>query len=137
VKGERLMTLKSEALSCTLEVRRVLEELRNRGRPALADVAHRLGMTNRTLQRRLRAEGTTFRALLDEAALQVAEHALSGVSTLSETSAELGYSEPAAFHRAFKRWTGTTPRQFEPTSNQSIVDEASESAQRPSSSQAS
>lgn len=110
------MALECEGGSCTFEVKRVLGQMRGSGRPALPDVAQRLGMSHRTLQRRLRVEGVTFRAVLDAFAFEAAELALS-VSTLKEASAELGYSEPAAFHRAFKRWTGTTPRQFDPSAH--------------------
>lgn len=89
--------------------RRAIGALLAFGEPRLADVARRLAVSERTLHRRLDAEGTGFAALVDEArrerALLLAEdRALSA----GELAALLGYSEPAAFSRAFKRWTGVS-----------------------------
>ncbi len=83
------------------------------GEPRLADVAKRLGVSERTLHRRLEAEATKFASLVDEARREralvlVADPALSA----SELAFLLGYSEPAAFFRAFKRWTGETPKSY-------------------------
>ncbi|MCA9673459.1 MAG: helix-turn-helix transcriptional regulator, partial [Myxococcales bacterium] len=76
----------------------------------LGDVARRLAVSERTLHRRLAAEATTFAALVDDARR---ERALLLVDDASLTSGELafllGYSEPSALIRAFKRWTGDTP----------------------------
>jgi AraC-like DNA-binding protein len=72
-------------------------------------VARRLGMSVRTLSRKLEAEGTSYRALIDDARKHVALRELAhGGRTLSELSARLGFASTQAFHRAFKRWTGTT-----------------------------
>lgn len=79
---------------------------------SLARAAAALGMSSRTLQRRLQQEGTTFRAVLDAIGLERARLLQSGVTTARALAASLGFSEAAAFHRAFKRWTGTTPRKF-------------------------
>ena len=80
-----------------------------------ARVAHELCMTPRTLQRRLREEGTTFKRLLTELRMELAEHYLgAGRYTLSEISFLLGFSELSAFSRAFKRWTGRAPSEYLP-----------------------
>ena len=96
-----------------VEVRRVLASRLARGDTRIAGTARELGTSTRTLQRRLAAEGVAFERLLDETRREVARRQL-GESTLSigEVAYLLGYSEPAAFHRAFRRWFGVTPKAF-------------------------
>ncbi len=68
---------------------------------------------SRTLQRRLARAGTSFEALCDDARRTAAETYLRDTTlSISEVTYLLGYSEPAAFHRAFKRWHGKTPLAF-------------------------
>ncbi|MBP6014635.1 MAG: AraC family transcriptional regulator [Alphaproteobacteria bacterium] len=74
-------------------------------------IAGRLGMSGDTLLRRLKAEGTTFEAVLDGLRRKMALHYLNGEKvSVNETAYLVGFSEPAAFSRAFKRWTGVSPR---------------------------
>ena len=76
-------------------------------------VARRLATTPRTLQRRLARAGTSFDALCDDARKQAARTYLADTTlTIAEVTYLLGYSEPSAFHRAFRRWHGTTPQAF-------------------------
>lgn len=84
------------------------------GKPPSCDaVAHELFIGVRTLRRQLAAEGTSFRALLAEARVAYAERLLLGTSlTVEQIARQLGYSEPAAFVRAFRRWRGNTPAAF-------------------------
>ncbi len=84
------------------------------GRPSPAgEVARALGMSPRTLRRALSAEGTRFSDVRDAAMLGVAAGALADPArTVAEVGWLLGYSEPSAFHRAFRRWTNSTPEQF-------------------------
>jgi AraC-like DNA-binding protein len=78
--------------------------------PTTARVARTLEMSDRTLRRRLEAEGTTFRRLLDEVRLEFARQLLEETRMpVGEISATLHYSAPDAFIRAFKRWAGETP----------------------------
>jgi AraC-like DNA-binding protein len=73
-------------------------------------VSRRLAMSRRTLQRRLAAEGVAFLDVLDEWRKDAARHHLANPAVgICDVAYLLGYSEPAAFHRAFKRWYGTTP----------------------------
>ena len=73
-------------------------------------IAGRLGLSRQTLLRRLKAEGTTFEKVLDELRRQLALGYLGGKKvSVNETAYLVGFSEPAAFSRAFKRWTGTSP----------------------------
>jgi AraC-like DNA-binding protein len=77
---------------------------------SLAAVSAKLHMSERSLQRRLADEGVTFDALLDELRRELAVRYLADEKVaIAEIAYLLGYSEPSAFHRAFKRWTGTTP----------------------------
>lgn len=78
--------------------------------PDVQHVAKRLGLSPRTLHRRLQEHGTTYQDLLDESRRDLAFAHLRrpGVS-VSEVAFLLGFSEASAFHRAFRRWTGRTP----------------------------
>lgn len=75
-------------------------------------VAAKLGVSRQTLFRRLKAEGVTFAAVLDELRRRMALRYLDGRKvSVNETAYLVGFSDPAAFSRAFRRWTGTSPRQ--------------------------
>lgn len=76
-------------------------------------VADRLGISTATLNRRLRAEGQTFKRLLDERCKLLAGRMMSQESLpVSTVARRLGYAETACLTRAFRRWYGMTPRQF-------------------------
>jgi AraC-like DNA-binding protein len=84
-----------------------------RGQGDLEAVSRTFALTARTLQRRLAQEGTSFQRLLDEARSVAATRQLRESSlSIAEISFVLGYSEPAAFHRAFRRWHGVTPQEY-------------------------
>ena len=73
-------------------------------------VAEGLNMSRRTLQRRLRDEGTSVRDIVDSVRRDLAMRYLCEREiAVAEVAFLLGFSEASAFHRAFKRWTGTTP----------------------------
>lgn len=79
----------------------------------LDDVASRLHMSARTLQRYLKDEGTSFQKVLDELRCDVARHRLRDArASVSEVAHELGFADQSAFHKAFVRWTGMTPGEF-------------------------
>jgi AraC-like DNA-binding protein len=81
--------------------------------PALPDVADELDIHPRTLRRRLAEEGTSFRALLNEARSTVAVDLLRNVGlTVEEVSTRLGYTEVSTFSHAFKRWYGVAPSAY-------------------------
>lgn len=87
----------------------LIDEVR-RGTPTLESAAASLAMSSRTLKRRLQDEGTTFQDLLDGVRCDLAKRYLDEQRvSLGEVAFLLGFSEPSAFHRAFKRWTGRTP----------------------------
>ncbi len=78
-----------------------------------ARIARALFMTERTLQRRLQAEGTTFKNLLTEVRQELADQYIRDSRlTLQEISFLLGFAELSSFSRAFKRWNGQSPRHY-------------------------
>ena len=95
------------------EVEEAIAAMLGKGEVGIDRVASELGMTRATLYRRLRAEGVTFQELLEGKRRQLAIRYL-GVERSSAKSVayRLGFSEPAAFSRAFKRWTGVSPSRF-------------------------
>jgi AraC-like DNA-binding protein len=76
----------------------------------LVSLAERLGVSPRTVQRRLREAGLSHRTLVRGLRLELARNALDGPRLSQQQIARtLGYSGAGAFHRAFKRWSGITP----------------------------
>ncbi|PTQ68377.1 AraC family transcriptional regulator [Pseudomonas sp. GV071] len=81
--------------------------------PDMEQLADELHMTSRTLRRRLLAENSSYRLLLEEVRQALAEELLgTGGLTLEEIAERLGYGEMSNFMHAFKRWKGVTPGQF-------------------------
>lgn len=96
--------------SVSMQVRRQLANGMPHGASTLRLVAERLHLSERSLQRRLSAEGASFADLLDEVRRELAlRYVTDEHLALGEVAYLLGFAEPSAFHRAFKRWTGTTP----------------------------
>jgi AraC-like DNA-binding protein len=98
---------KGELLS---QLRRALRILLLSGRSFAREVAALLFLHRRTLDRRLRDQGTNFRQVLDEIRFEVARQLLDNTQLpLTDIAASLGYSESSAFTRAFRRWCGAAP----------------------------
>lgn len=94
-------------------VRREVSRSLSEGVPAISAVARGLGLSARTLQRRLAGEGHTYQGLVDDARRQLARRLLRETSySLAEIAFMTGFSEQSAFTRAFRRWDGQTPRSF-------------------------
>lgn len=88
----------------------LLEQAESPGQLKMAQAADSLYITTRTLRRKLACEGTSFQALKDDVRRDAAIHYLSQPDLpVSQISRLLGFSEPAAFTRAFKQWTGVSP----------------------------
>jgi AraC-like DNA-binding protein len=115
----RILSEHAEALLESLEsgkttrgrVESLLMSILHTGNATMDTIAGKLGLSRQTLFRRLKAEGVTFEQVLDELRHRLALHYLSGKKvSVNETAYLVGFSEPAAFSRAFKRWTGASPR---------------------------
>ncbi len=96
--------------SITRRVSQVVAQ-RLKGRvPPIGEVASELAMSARNLQRALQAEDRTYRQVLDEVRCALArEYLADEANSVGQVAFLLGFSEAAAFHRAFRKWTGTTP----------------------------
>jgi AraC-like DNA-binding protein len=105
----RLEQLEADATHSE-RVRAALLECLPSGRSSADEVAKKLGMSKRTLQRRLQSEEQSFQSILDHTREELARHYL-GSSQMSgaEISFMLGYEDPNSFFRAFHTWTGETP----------------------------
>jgi AraC-like DNA-binding protein len=96
--------------TATDRVQRMLSRALGEGDVTLAAIARRLHMSERSVQRKLAEEGTSFDTLLDAMRRDLATRYLADPKIgIAEVAFLLGYSEPSPFHRAFKRWTGSTP----------------------------
>ena len=70
-------------------------------------------MSAPTLRRRLKREGTTFQQIKDAARCDAARLCLDRPElSINEVALQMGFTDPSAFHRSFKKWTGMTPGQF-------------------------
>jgi AraC-like DNA-binding protein len=95
------------------EIRRLIRGTITHERCSAARVSQLLGMNTRTLNRRLLAEGTTFKAVRDDVFHDVARQLLRTTSlNLTEVAHLLGYAEASSFVHAFSRWSGHTPQQW-------------------------
>lgn len=103
----------ADAESLEDRTKEVIARALSEGLPKMDDVARRLGMSMRSLHRRLAENGLTFQMLTEDTRRELAEgllrddrHSLSDVAFLT------GFSEQSSFNRAFKRWVGDTPASF-------------------------
>ncbi|MEM9777716.1 MAG: AraC family transcriptional regulator ligand-binding domain-containing protein [Chloroflexota bacterium] len=109
--NKRLQDLNQES-SFSERVRASLMEILASGQYSMSDVASKLAISNRTLQRRLAAENTTFQKELEQIREELAFHYLSTSDyTNNQIAFLLGYEEATSFYRAFRNWTGQTPEQ--------------------------
>lgn len=77
---------------------------------SLSDVAQKIGMSSRSLQRRLKAENTSLRQIIDEVRIELsAQYLQRGDMRVEEISSVLAFSSPPAFYRAYRRWHGSPP----------------------------
>ncbi len=76
-------------------------------------VAETLGVSSRTLHRRLQHEGASYQELLDRVRLRLAVRHLSAGKAIAEVASLVGFAQASTFHRAFKSWTGETPADYQ------------------------
>lgn len=102
-----------DPISLDRQVRDLLTSSLSEGVPLLSDIASRLAMSGRTLQRRLAEQDSSFQDLVDESRRRLAKRLLRNTDfSLTQVAFMTGFSEQSALTRAFKRWVGQTPGEF-------------------------
>lgn len=111
------LTRKHRATPISERARQLIFNEMNDGCVSQEHIARELGVSGRTLRRRLSAEGTSFQGLLDGCRMQFAAHEFRTREklSLSEMALRLGYSEHSTFSRAFARWSGMAPQEYRRT----------------------
>lgn len=104
------------------QVERAIAQAMGQGLPEMEDIAKQLGLSPRTLQRRLAKLEVSYQSLLDRVRRRFAERYLSASRlSMGEIAFLLGFSELSNFHRAFRRWTGQTPGHYRELSAASLA----------------
>lgn len=99
--------------SITYRIRDILGDDFREEMPSFEELTRLLNMSARTLRRRLEKEGTSYQRIKDNARRDVAITLLSREGrTVSEVAEQVGFSDPSAFHRSFKKWTGQPPGSY-------------------------
>jgi AraC-like DNA-binding protein len=110
-RAEALLKKLQDAKTVRGRVETLLLPILHTGDVSMDVIANKMALSRQTLLRRLKAEGTTFEKVLDELRHAMALNYLSDKKvSVNETAYLVGFSEPAAFSRAFKRWTGSSPK---------------------------
>ena len=110
-RAEALLEKLEESKSVRGRVEKLLIPILHTGEAKIETIARKLALSRQTLFRKLKAEGVTFEQVLDELRHKLALEYLNGKNvSVNETAYLLGFSDAAAFSRAFKRWTGSSPR---------------------------
>ena len=105
--------IEASAFKIAADVESLIKDALPSGIPGIAQIGAHMGMSSRTLTRRLSDSGFTFRGLVRQTQEKIAKGLLSNTSdTVSEIAFQTGFSEQSAFSRAFKRWTGQSPLEY-------------------------
>jgi AraC-like DNA-binding protein len=114
---EAAASRRKQSANWQLKVENTVAPLLPHGQARIDKIASELGVSRRTLARRLASEGLSFRTLLDRLRFDLAKRYLRERDLpISEIAWLLGYRETSAFNHAFKRWTGRTPKGLPQTS---------------------
>jgi AraC-like DNA-binding protein len=112
-KAEALLHELEQSKSTRGKVESLLMPVLHTGDISMDAIAEKMAVSRQTLFRRLKAEGATFEKVLDELRHRLALNYLGGrKASVNETAYLVGFSDPAAFSRAFKRWTGKSPSEM-------------------------
>ena len=110
-RADILLASLDTARSVRGQVESLLMPILHTGEAGIERIAGKMGLSRQTLFRRLKAEGVTFERVLDDLRHRLALNYLEGRKvSVNETAYLVGFSDPAAFSRAFKRWTGVSPK---------------------------
>ncbi|QYJ99238.1 AraC family transcriptional regulator [Shewanella alkalitolerans] len=96
-------------LHVSMLITELLKSASSNNLPMLAELADILHISERTLKRKLQAEGTSFNKILGKVKLETAERLLTSDRSLTQIAEELGFSDLSTFSQAYKRWTGIAP----------------------------
>jgi AraC-like DNA-binding protein len=112
-KAEDLLPEAADETSFSQAVLSLIRQNLNHGNFDLESAARSLGVSRRTLQRKLSEEHRSYRQLMEEARQDLSQYLLRDTpATATATAYALGYSEPSIFHRAFQKWHGKPPGAF-------------------------
>ncbi len=112
-KAELLLGELEKSRTARGQVEYLLMPILHKGDVGMDAIAKKMGVSRQTLFRRLKAEDATFEKVLDELRHRLALNYLAGrKASVNETAYLVGFSDPAAFSRAFKRWTGKSPSEM-------------------------
>ncbi|MEM6768066.1 MAG: AraC family transcriptional regulator ligand-binding domain-containing protein [Bacteroidota bacterium] len=110
---EETKGIEVSAIKIAVDVEHLIEDALPSGIPNIDQIGEHIGMSSRTLKRRLAQNGLTFRDLIRQTQERLSKNLLRNTSrTISEIAFQTGFSEQSAFSRAFKRWTGQSPLDF-------------------------
>ena len=115
-QAEKRVSRLARSMTYAQRVRELLIERGASTRTDMNAVAKALGLSARSLRRRLYDEGISYNTIAEGALATLAKQLLSDEArSIQETAYTMGFSDPSAFYRAFKRWTGTTPKTYRTT----------------------
>ena len=110
---EETKGLEVSANKIAIDVKSLIKDALPSGIPSIAQLCELMGMSNRTLTRRLSEGGTTFRDLVHNTQKEISFELLKDPSrNIGEIAFETGFSDQSAFNRAFKKWTGKSPLEY-------------------------
>jgi AraC-like DNA-binding protein len=108
-----IMDSRPDGNNLSTQVKAMIGHDFSEGFPSFEMISSALAMSAPTLRRRLKREGTTFQQLKDEARCEAAKLCLNRHElSINEVALQMGFTDPSAFHRSFKKWTSQTPGQF-------------------------
>lgn len=110
---EETKGIETSSIKIAADVELLIKDALPSGIPSIHQIGEHIGMSSRTLNRRLSENGITFRELVKKTQESISKSLLKNSSfTINEIAFQTGFSEQSAFSRAFKRWTGQSPLEY-------------------------